>query len=182
MHLVDMEVLSEEQLLEAAEILTKELPLGWPTFADALGEINDRLVPENTLYAVLVNNIVVGWGGILAPEYNGYVFELHPLVVKKEMQNKGVGKLLVQSLEEAAYAQGGLTIYLGADDEKEDGETSLAQVDLYDDLATQLKQFEAGTHQAGFYFKMGYKIIGVLPDANGRGKPDVFFGKSLSSN
>jgi len=34
---------------------------------------------------------VIGWCGIL-PEYNGHVFELHPLVVQHDQQGKGIRK------------------------------------------------------------------------------------------
>jgi aminoglycoside 6'-N-acetyltransferase I len=68
---------------------------------------------------------------------------------------------------------------LGADDEIGDGETSLANVDLFDDLPGKISNFTAGTHQSGFYLKLGYRIIGVMPNANGIGKPDIYFGKGL---
>lgn len=83
------------------------------------------------------------------------------------------------ALEEEARRQGGLTIWLGADDEVGSGETSLANTDLYDNLPGKIQAFMAGTQQANFYLKIGYKIIGVMPDANGRGKPDIFLGKRL---
>ncbi|CAK7018299.1 hypothetical protein [Tissierella sp.] len=68
---------------------------------------------------------------------------------------------------------------LGADDEVNDGETSFANVDLYDNLPMRIENFNPGTHQTGFYMKVGYKIIGVVPDANGIGKPDIWMGKRL---
>jgi aminoglycoside 6'-N-acetyltransferase I len=68
---------------------------------------------------------------------------------------------------------------LGADDERDYGETSLANVDLFDDLPGKISDFNPGTHQTAFYLKLGYKIIGVMPDANGIGKPDIFLGKRL---
>jgi len=86
---------------------------------------------------------------------------------------------IVTALEDEARKQGGLTIYLGADDEKGEGETSLANVDLYDDLPGKMRDFSAGTHQSAFYLKLGYTLIGVMPDANGRGRPDLLFGKRL---
>jgi aminoglycoside 6'-N-acetyltransferase I len=85
----------------------------------------------------------------------------------------------VQALEKAARERGGLTLHLGADDEKPGGETSLANVDLYDDLPKRIQEFKYGTHQAAFYMKLGFKIIGVMPDANGIGKPDIYFAKRL---
>lgn len=179
MRIINMIELNEEQIRQAAQILTDSIPIGWPTLKEALEEIEERLIPENTLLAAIQDDIVIGFGGILAPVYDGNVFELHPLAVRHDKRNNGVGRAIVEALEDKARKQGGLTIYLGADDEKEGGETSFSNVDLYEDFSKKVKNFEAGTHQAGFYMKLGYRIIGVMPDANGLGKPDIFFGKRL---
>lgn len=179
MEIINMNELTKEQLLQAAQILTDSLPLGWADLDEAIGEINERLIPENTLLASVIDGEVVGWGGILAPQYDGRVFELHPLAVREDMRRHGIGRAIVAALECEAKKQGGLIIYLGADDEREGGETSLANADLFDDLPGQLADFKPGTHQSGFYLKLGYKIIGVMPDANGVGKPDIFFGKRI---
>mgnify|MGYP000992357373 FL=1 len=173
-----MEQLNSDQLVQAAQILTDSIPEGWPTLRDALDEINRLLVPENTLLAAVENEVVVGWGGIL-PEYGGKVFELHPLAVRSDRRGQGIGSAIVAALEDEARRRGGLTIRVGADDERDGGETSLANADLYDDLPGKIRDFSPGTHQSGFYMKLGYKIIGVMPDANGPGKPDIFLGKRL---
>jgi aminoglycoside 6'-N-acetyltransferase I len=34
-------------------------------------------------------------------------------------------------------------------------------------------------HPYEFYQKLGYVIVGVIPDANGPGKPDILMAKSL---
>lgn len=179
MKIINMTQLNKTQIIQAAQILTDSLPTGWPTLQDALDEIVERLIPENTLLAAVENDIVTGWGGILAPVYNGNVFEIHPLAVRNDRRKQGIGRAIVTALEDEARKQGGLTIHLGADDERGEGETSLANVDLYDDLPGKINNFSPGTHQSGFYLKLGYKIIGVMPDANGPGKPDIFFGKRL---
>lgn len=179
MEIVNMTKLNEIQIIQAAQILTDSLPAGWPTLDHALNEIKNLFVQGNICLAVIENDVVIGWGGILGPKYNGHVFELHPLAVRNDKRRQGIGRALVTALENEARKQGGLTIYLGADDEVGDGETSLANVDLYEDLPEKLSNFNPGTHQAGFYLKLGYKIIGVMPDANGYGKPDIFFGKRL---
>lgn len=179
MKIVNMTELNGEQINQAAQLLTDSLPIGWPTLEEALDEIKERLIPENTLIAAVEDSIVIGWGGILAPIYDGNVFELHPLAVRSDKRKNGIGRAIVLHLENEARKQGGLTIYLGADDEIEDGETSFANVDLYDDFHEKIKNFRPGTHQSGFYLKLGFKVIGVMPDANGLGKPDIFFGKRL---
>ena len=180
MEIINLKYLDKVQMMQAAQILFESLPIGYPTFQNALDEIKKRLIPENTLLCAIEDDIVIGWGGILAATvYNGNVFELHPLAVRKDKRRQGVGRAIVTALENEAKKQGGLTIYLGADDEKDGGETSLANVDLYDDLPEKIKNFDFGTHQSGFYLKLGYKIIGVIPDADGIGKPDIYFGKSL---
>lgn len=178
MDIINMTALSQVQLHQAAQILTDSLPLGWATFDDAMQEINKRLIPENTLLVAVEDGEVLGWGGIL-PTYRGKSFELHPLAVRSDRRRQGIGRAIVFALEDAARAQGSLTLHLGADDEKEGGETSLANVDLFDDLPGKIRNFVPGTHQGAFYMKIGYRVIGVMPDANGLGKPDILFGKRL---
>ncbi|WP_250229071.1 GNAT family N-acetyltransferase [Anaeropeptidivorans aminofermentans] len=179
MKIVNMNKISKEQINQAARILTESIPEGWPDFQSAMKEIQERLVPENTILVAIENDEVIGWGGMLKPVYNGNVFELHPLAVRKDMRRKGVGRAIVKALEDAARDKGGLIIYVGADDEREGGETSLAYADLFHNLPEKLAEFKPGTHQTGFYMKLGYKIIGVMPDANGIGKPDIFLAKRL---
>lgn len=175
----NMAGLTARQIMQAARILTDCLPAGWAKIEDAIEEIRHLLIPENTLLAALDEEEIVGWGGLLAPSYGGRVFEMHPLAVRTDRQRKGVGRTIVTALEDEARKKGGLTIYLGADDEKEGGETSFAQADLYLELPEKILNFDPGTHQTAFYLKMGYSIIGVIPDANGRGKPDILMAKRL---
>lgn len=176
--IVNMTELDEKQLFEAADLLHKSLSEGWPTFEEAQEEIRERLIPKNTLLAAVKNDAVLGFGGIL-PSYGGNMCELHPLAVREDMRNKGIGTAIVHALEDAARQKGAYTMWLGADDEREKGETSLANVDLFDDLPYRIKNFQAGMHQTAFYLKLGYQIIGVMPDANGKGKPDIYMGKQL---
>jgi len=185
MKIVNMQTLSETQRIQAAQVLTDELPIGWANLAEAMGEIvkhvdNPRRDGDGeSLYlAAMDGDDVLGWTGML-PSYDGKVYELHPLVVRRDKQGQGIGAKLVQAIEHAAKERGGLTLCLGADDEKPGGETSLANVDLYDDLSRRIREFDPGTHQSKFYMKLGFKIIGVMPDANGIGKPDIFMAKRL---
>lgn len=36
-------------------------------------------------------------------------------------------------------------------------------------------------HPFEFYQKIGYRIVGGIPDANGIGKPDIFMAKQLKT-
>lgn len=180
MEIVDMKTLGEEQLKQAGLILTTELPLGWENLDAAMEEINDRLFKEegNTFLAAVEKGAVLGFVGIL-PIYRGKCFELHPLAVRGDRQRRGIGAALVTAIEKEAAKQGGFTLWLGADDERTPGETSFADVDLYEDLPRKIAEFKPGGHQAAFYLKMGFTVVGVMPDANGRGKPDIFMAKKL---
>jgi aminoglycoside 6'-N-acetyltransferase I len=75
---------------------------------------------------------------------------------------------------------GALTLQLGSDDEDE--MTSLAGVDLYPDPLRHLaKLTNRKDHPFGFYLKCGYAVVGVVPDANGLGKPDILLAKRVGS-
>jgi aminoglycoside 6'-N-acetyltransferase I len=90
-----------------------------------------------------------------------------------------VGRALVVAFEDEARRRGGLTATLGTDDEF--GQTSLSGVDLYADLPARIGRLrDLGTrHPFLFYRKLGYVVTGLMPDANGRGKPDIYMSKAL---
>jgi aminoglycoside 6'-N-acetyltransferase I len=97
------------------------------------------------------------------------------------MQAKGIGKTLVEDFEEQVRLRGGLTITLGSDDE--DDMTSLSGVDLYENLWEKVRNIRNFKwHPFEFYQKMGYVITGVVPDANGVGKPDIIMSKRILGN
>ncbi|MBX2998519.1 MAG: GNAT family N-acetyltransferase [Caldilineaceae bacterium] len=152
-------------------------PNSWGTMAEAREEVEEMLAPDRIARMALDGDEVVGWiGGI--PEYGGNVWELHPLAVKPERQGQGIGRALVCDFEAQVKARGGLTIQLGSDDV--DNMTSLANADLYVDTWTQIRDIQNfKDHPYSFYQKMGYTIIGVIPDANGRGKPDIYMAKPV---
>jgi aminoglycoside 6'-N-acetyltransferase I len=154
-------------------------PNAWPDLDAALEEVYECLDPDNIcLAAVDDDGRVLGWIGA-RPAYGVTGWELHPLVVDPARQGEGIGRALVTALEAEVYARGGVAIFLGSDDE--DGMTSLAGVDLYPDLAGHIAAIRnLKRHPFEFYQKLGYTIVGVIPDANGVGKPDIMMAKRVA--
>lgn len=150
----------------------------WPTLEEGLQEVHEMLEVERICRAAIDedNNLLGMIGGI--PQYDGHVWELHPLAVRPFMQGRGVGRALVEDFEEQVRLRGGLTVTLGSDDE--DNMTSLSDVDLYKDLWDKVRNIRNfKRHPYEFYLKMGYVITGVVPDANGVGKPDIIMSKRV---
>ena len=121
---------------------------------------------------------LLGWTAA-EPLYGGNVWELNVIVVQPARQRQGIGRALLVDMEEQVRQRGGLTIWLGSDDEN--GMTSLGGVDLYPDPLTHLAAIRNYKgYPYDFYRKMGFAIAGVLPDADGLGKPDIFLAKSVA--
>lgn len=167
---------------QAAQLLVdafrEHWPDAWPSYEKGLEEVHEMLEPERICRAAVdeQGNLLGIIGGI--PGYDGNVWELHPLAVQPPLQGRGIGAALVKDLEEQVRARGGLTITLGTDDE--DGMTSLSNVDLYENLWEKIRDVRnLKGHPFAFYQKLGYIITGVVPDANGRGKPDILMAKKM---
>jgi aminoglycoside 6'-N-acetyltransferase I len=151
----------------------------WQNLDSARQEVIQSITPDKiSRIAVDASGHVLGWIGA-SPTYGGLVWELHPLVVAESHRRRGIGRALVQDLERVVESRGGLTLWLGSDDEND--ETSLSGVDLYADVPGSIREFRKlrGEHPCDFYFRLGFRITGVLPDANGPGRPDVFFSKRV---
>jgi aminoglycoside 6'-N-acetyltransferase I len=184
MKIVDLDPQAPEMVLQMAELLVsgfrEHWPEAWPDLGSALAEVRDFFAPERLCrVACDSGGAVLGWVGGL-PEYDGRVWELHPLVVREDQRGHGLGRALVQDLEARVRERGGLTVMLGTDDE--DAMTSLAGVDLYPrpwEHIARVRNLRG--HPYEFYQKLGYAIVGVVPDANGLGKPDILMAKRVAS-
>lgn len=182
MKIVTLSPNNDSLLQQAAQLLVdafrEHWPDAWPTLEEALEEVQEMLEQERICRVAVDEreNLLGIIGG--TPGYDGNVWELHPLAVQLSAQGQGIGRALVQDFEEQVRLKGGLTITLGSDDE--DGMTSLANADLYENLWEKIRDIRnLKNHPFGFYQKMGYIITGVVPDANGRGKPDILMGKRV---
>ena len=59
--------------------------------------------------------------------------------------------------------------------------TSLSNTDLYENLWEKIRDIRnLKRHPLEFYQKMGYVISGIVPDANGPGKPDILMAKEFN--
>lgn len=163
---------------QLAEMLTEAFP---HSYCDCVSEeVESCLKDSNIAIIATINNNLVGFiGGI--PQYYTTGWELHPIIVKKEHQFKGIGTLLIKALEKEILSRGGITVYLGADDEF--NKTSLSNTNLWENLYQKIEDIKnIKNHPYEFYQKMGYKIVGVIPDANGYGKPDIIMAKRINQN
>lgn len=182
MHIINLGYDAESMIQQAARLLVEGFqehwPDAWPDMDSALEEVQAFFSADRIIrVAVDETGLVWGWiGGI--QQYDGNVWELHPLVVRSEYRGRGIGKLLVADLEEQVRELGGLTLWVGTDDENQ--MTSLAGIDLYPDLIEQITNIKnLRLHPYEFYQKCGFLIVGVMPDANGLGKPDIFIAKRV---
>ena len=150
----------------------------WQTHSEALLSVRESL-QEGRISRVALDDAAMVAGWIAGHEtYRGHVWELHPLVVRGDCRGQGLGRTLVNDFEEQVRLRGGSTLYLGTDDE--DNRTSLGGVDLYPDpLAAAAQIQNVRRHPFEFFRKVGFVIVGVLPDANGVGKPDIFMAKRV---
>lgn len=173
----------EDALRQAAELLVEgfrdDWPDAWPDLESALDEARRCTVADRSAWAAReADGRVAGWiGGIRM--YDGNVWELHPMVVRAELRGRGIGRALVEELARQARAEGAFTLWLGTDDEN-DG-TTLGGAHLFPGLLDRLRAIRSlRSHPFTFYQRMGFEIAGVVPDANGPGKPDILMAMSLA--
>ena len=123
MNIIDFLPENETAVHQAAtllvEVFREHHPNSWPDMDSALKEVHESFA-ENRISRIAVDDtgLVLGWiGGIGAEHYEGFAWELHPLVVHSDYQRSGIGKALVADLEDHVRRRGGSTIWLGTDDE-----------------------------------------------------------------
>lgn len=178
MQIVDLDPNNQEWLNQTAKLLVIAFENSWPDLPSALVEVHDCLHPNKiNRIAINTSQFVMGWIGGNST-YDGHAWELHPLVVHPDFQGHGVGRALVSDFEKLVKAKGGITIYLGSDDESY--QTSLAGLDVYPDVLGHLSRIKnLNRHPYEFYQKVGFVIVGMIPDANGFGKPDIIMAKRV---
>ena len=167
---------NKQYIEEAAGLLIESF---YQAYKDiAIEEVERCLDEDRIALAAISNDHLIGFIGAI-PQYSNTGWELHPLVVSKAYQFQGIGTLLIKALESEVANRGGITIYLGTDDDSD--KTSLSNTDLYQNTYKKIESIRnLSMHPYEFYEKMGYKIVGVIPDANGLGKPDIWMAKRVA--
>jgi len=180
--ITDLLASDEPKIQQVARLLVEGFkqhwPEAWPDINAALQEVQASFgAARISRTAVGDSGEVLGWiGGI--EQYDGNVWELHPLVVKTEFRRQGIGRSLVADLAAEAKKRGAIVLWLGTDDE--DNQTTLSGINLYPNVWEHIANIRnLRGHPYEFYQKMGFAIVGVMPDANGIGKPDIFMAKRL---
>lgn len=160
---------------QAADLLKQAFP---HSYADCSEDEIDKCVQSDRAAIAMVDgDTLLGFVGAI-PQYGMTAWELHPLVVGEKFRSRGIGTQLCTALEDTLKQKGCLTIYLGSDDEN--NSTTLSDTNLFEDTFIKIDQIKNIKHHPfEFYQKVGYKIVGVIPDANGIGKPDIWLAKSL---
>jgi aminoglycoside 6'-N-acetyltransferase I len=169
----DLASLGGDQIAEAARILREAI--AGPSYkrpGEAEAEVATFLGedPERFALAAVNEGRLLGWiGGVRAYSHS---LELHPLVVDPALHRQGVGRRLVAALETRAAEEGFLAIHLGTDDEV--GGTNLFGAAVFPDALAKLAAIKPTTlgHPFFFYRKLGYEPVGLIPHANGFGKPE----------
>jgi aminoglycoside 6'-N-acetyltransferase I len=176
--IVDLVLADERRVEQTAALLVDAFPHAWPDMAEALSEVQESFEPGRiSRVAVDPAGDVLGWvGGI--PHYKGNAWELHPLVVRADRRRMGLGRALVLDLETLVRERGAWTLYLGSDDEFR--QTSISDVDLYPNIWEHIAQIRnLRGHPFGFYQRLGFVVSGIIPDANGWGRPDIHMAKRV---
>ncbi|NJK75671.1 MAG: GNAT family N-acetyltransferase [Oscillatoriales cyanobacterium RU_3_3] len=180
--ITDLLASDEPKIQQVAQLIVEGFkdhwPDAWPDINSALLEVQESFgIYRISRIAVSDSGQVLGWiGGI--KQYGGNVWELHPLVVKTEFRRQGIGRQLVADLAAEAKKRGGLVLWVGTDDE--DNQTTLSGINLFPNVWEHIANIKnLRNHPYEFYQKMGFAIVGIMPDANGIGKPDIYMAKRL---
>ncbi len=158
MQIIDLTSHNGPAVRQAAELVAELIPPQQP-IDEARANVQDCLAPGKVARMVMEDDTLVGWTGG-REVYAGHLWELHPLVVRRERQRQGIGQALVADLEEHVRARGAHTVMVAADYEQ--------GIDLYANVLEHLRGIKnVHAYQYEFYERCGYVIVGVRPDASG---------------
>lgn len=178
MKIIALDIKNEDMISQTASILFEAFSDSWTNIQEALEEVHECSSTDR-ISRVAVNDEmkVLGWIGGRSM-HSGNVWELHPLVVDSRYRGQRIGSALVKDFEEQVRIRGGITVWLGSDDENES--ITLSGIDVYPDVLKHIAGIRnLKRHPYEFYQRLGYTIVGIMPDANGFGKPDIYMAKRV---
>lgn len=177
--IINLDIENESMINQTASILFEAFPQSWTDMKEALVEVHECMEGDRiSRIAIDEHSNVLGWIGGKSM-YSGNVWELHPLVVSSRFRGQGIGSSLVRDFEYIVIEKRGITVWLGTDDEY--GSTSISGIDVYPNVLKHIAGIQnIKRHPYEFYQKLGYTIVGICPDANGFGKPDIYMAKRVS--
>lgn len=151
----------------------------WQTIEECFEEVEHSLDDEKiSRIAVDENEKVLAW--TIGAEIYDVTWELELLVVRRDSKLQGIGRKMLADFEEQVRQRNGSVVFLGSDDEN--NRTSLGGIELYPNPLEHLANLKnLGKHPYEFYQKCGYTVVGVIPHANGFGKPDIWLSKQIGS-
>jgi len=177
--IIDLDIENKSMINQTASLLLEAFPHCWINMKQAHEEVLECL-GDGKINRIAIDKLsnVLGWIGGKSI-YSGNVWELHPLVVSLKWRGQGIGRALVRDFEDWVREKGGITVWLGTDDEN--GSTSISGIDVYPDVLKLIADIRnIKRHPYEFYHKLGYTIVGICPDANGFGKPDIYMAKRVA--
>jgi aminoglycoside 6'-N-acetyltransferase I len=100
-------------------------------------------------------------------------------VVRKDEQGNGYGRLLVEDIERLARSSRVLTLFAGTGDTR--GRTSLSGTEIYRDPPSAMATISCdGPHAYKFWLRVGFTVVGVMPDAEGIGRHGIHLARSVA--
>ena len=97
-------------------------PDAWSDLDSATAEVEESLGEGRISLVAVAADVAIGWIGAIRAYPNAW--ELHPLVVAGSRRGEGIGRMLVEALQDRIAGRGGGTLYLGTDDQ--DGSTTVS--------------------------------------------------------
>lgn len=120
-----------------------------------------------------------GW--IAAQPQGQGSWEIHPLLVDPTASGRGFGRMLVEDIERQMRLHKGISVFLSTSDAT--NSTNLSDFDLYsaplDALRNIAVRDKAHGHAFRFWQRVGFTVVGVIPDAEGPGVPSIQLAKKL---
>ena len=174
MSLYTVDLLGQEDgalLRGVADLLVASSPNIYGNVTQALADVVQFAPEDLSLVARDPEGAPIGW--LRAEHYRGQASaEVKVVAVHPTRRLQGVARTLVMAAEERMRANGCVTMLATVGDTR--CRTSLYGVDVTADAPRHLAAFHCQPdHPAGFFLRIGYRPVGLLPDAYGPGKHDL---------